>query len=158
MMLCELCGRETKKLTTVLVEGTTMEVCEGCAGYGKILTEPVKKKTPVKSSPRKYQERDIFEGMDTVLVPNWAEKIKNTREKKGLTREQLGAAIGQRTITISHLENGELHPTDEMAKKIERELNIVLLEKITSTQKTTNTTTGGERTIGDLLGHENNQT
>jgi putative transcription factor len=157
MMLCELCGRETKNLIKVLVERTTMEVCEGCAAYGKILTEPTKKKTPIKSSPRKYQERDIFEGMDTVLVPNWAKKIKTKREKKGLTREQLGAAIGQRTITIAHLENGELHPTDEMARKIERELNIVLLEKITSAGQKTDTTTEVERTIGDLLGHENNQ-
>lgn len=157
MMLCELCGRETKKLTKVLLEGTTMEVCEGCAAYGKILTEPKNKKTPVKSSPRRYKERDIFEGMDTVLVSNWAKKIKNTREKKGLTREQLGAAIGQRTITIAHIENGELHPTDEMARKIERELDIVLLEKIMSAGQTTNTTSGVERTIGDLLGHENNK-
>lgn len=157
MMLCELCGRESKNLTKVLVEGTTMEVCEGCTTYGKILTEPIKKKTPVTSAPRRYHERDIFEGMETFLVPNWAEKIKNTREKKGLTREQLGAAIGQRTITIAHIENGELHPTDEMARKIERELDIVLLEKITSAGQTTNTTKGVERTIGDLLGHENNQ-
>ena len=95
--------------------------------------------------------------METFLVPNWAEKIKNTREKKGLTREQLGAAIGQRTITIAHIENGELYPTDEMARKIERELDIVLLEKIASTGQTTNATKGVERTIGDLLGHENNQ-
>lgn len=134
-----------------------MEVCEGCAAYGKILTEPIKKNTPIKTAPRRYKERDIFEGMDTILVPNWAERIKNTREKKGLTREQLGAAIGQRTVTIAHLENGELHPTDEMARKIERELDIILLEKISSTRQTTNNTKGMERTIGDLLNHENNQ-
>ncbi len=156
-MLCELCGRETKNLTKVLVEGTTMDVCEGCVAYGKIITEPIKKNTPVKTAPRRYKEKDIFERMDTALVPNWAERIKNNREKKGLTREQLGAAIGQRTIIISHLENGELHPTDEMARKIEQELDIILLEKIIPAGQTTNTTKGGKRTIGDLLNHETNQ-
>jgi putative transcription factor len=154
MMLCELCGKETKNLTPILVERTKMEVCEGCTTYGKILTEPPKKSMPVKTAPRRYKERDIFEKMDTILVPNWAEIIKDNREKKGLTREQLGAAIGQRTITIAHLENGELYPTDDMARKIEKELEITLLEKIVTTGQTT-TTTKAERTIGDLLDHEN---
>ena len=156
-MLCELCGRDAKNLTKVLVEGTIMEVCEGCTAYGKILTEPTKKSTPVKVATQRFQEKDIFERMDTVLVSDWAVRIKNTREKKGLNREQLGAAIGQRTIIIAHLENGELHPTDEMARKIERELDIVLLEKITDTGQATNTNRGIERTIGDLLDHETNQ-
>jgi putative transcription factor len=156
MMLCELCGRETKILKKVLVEGSTMEVCEGCTAYGKILTEPAPKKKPVKTAPRVYREKDIFEKMDKVLVPNWAKIIRDTREKIGMTREQLGAAIGQRTITIAHLENGELHPTDEMAKKIERHLDITLLEKISGTSQDT-ATTKGVRTIGDFINHETNQ-
>ena len=155
-MLCELCGKETKTLQKVIVEGSTMDVCESCTGFGKIIPpapSPPVAGAPVLSPRRVYREKDIYEKMDKTLIPNWADVIKTARKQKGMTRQDLGAAIGERTITVAHLENEELNPTDEMAKKLERELNVTLFEEIKSTVPKSKENREG-LTIGDILEYD----
>jgi putative transcription factor len=148
-MLCELCGKETKFLEKVNVEGVVMGVCEGCQRYGKPVDErPAPQgEQPVHSPRRIYREKDIYEKMDRVLISNWAQAIEKAREKKGMTREELGAAIGERTVTIANIENEELHPTDKMIKNLEKELDITLMEKLGKP-----VTTGGGPKKGITLG------
>ena len=157
VMLCELCGKETKVLQKVNVEGVFMGVCDDCSMYGKPVDDPpVPGSMPVRSPQRVYRERDIYEKMDKVLIPNWAEVIEKARKNKGLTREELGAAIGERTVTIANIENEELHPTDKMIKNLEKELGITLMEKIGKPVATG----GGPKsgiTLGDFLQNDTDE-
>lgn len=155
-MLCELCGKDTKFLKKVVVEGLTMDVCEGCTSYGKPVTEaPTEEKPgPVQLPQRSYRERDIFENIDHVLIPDWAKAIREAREKKGMTREELGAAIGERTVTVANIENKELHPTDKMVAKLEKELDITLMEKITTPATRGRESGTGGITLGDIIKHD----
>lgn len=129
-MRCEVCGRETKKLYHVLIEGVEMMVCEECKKFGKLLA-PQKKKVISKPIKRVIPySKDIFQNMDKDLLPGWGEKIRKAREARGWSREQLGAKVGEKTNTIAKIENEELRPPDETVKKLEKLLEIQLFEKI----------------------------
>ena len=50
-MVCEMCGSQDDKYIT-LVEGTELNVCDGCVKYGKLLKE-IKREEPRKEKKRK---------------------------------------------------------------------------------------------------------
>jgi putative transcription factor len=156
-MQCELCGRKTKSVKRVLIEGSEIDVCEKCSSLGKTVPRGITADKGINPRKKMGSQRDIYAQMDKELVPNWGQKIKQARQKKKVSREKLGAAIGERTGTVAKIENEELHPTDEMVKNIERELDILLLQEVTASA----ITTGGSRknlTIGDLLKNGNGNT
>ncbi|MEM2715589.1 MAG: multiprotein bridging factor aMBF1 [Candidatus Thermoplasmatota archaeon] len=126
-MKCERCGKDTNRFRT-LIEGSEMMVCRECTKYGIVIPEKVVAKIK-KSLP---YSKDVFEEMNKELVDGWGKKIKEARERKGLTREQLGAKIGEKTITIAKIENEELRPPDETVKKLEKFLEINLFCEVGS--------------------------
>ena len=82
-------------------------------------------------------------------MPDWGTKIMKAREQKGLSRQQLGAMIGEKTNTVAKIENQELRPSDEKAKKIEKVLGIVLFQDVKPAIIKKKKVRG--LTIGDLL-------
>jgi len=85
------------------------------------------------------------------LVSNWNHLIETARKKKGLTREELGFKIGERTVTIAKIENGDLRPSDQMITKLEKELGISLLEEVKETPTVPQTRTQSKYTLGDFI-------
>ncbi len=150
-MKCEMCGKEAK-LRRALIEGAEMMVCEDCSRYGIIL--PNKKILKPKKKPMPYS-KDVFEEMDKELVPNWGRKIKMAREAKGMTREEFGAKLGEKTTTVAKIENEELRPTDETVKKIEKVLEIKLFQEIAGIPIKKKSTK--PLTIGDILKIKNDK-
>ena len=161
-MPCELCGRECKGGREAIIDGAKMFVCPDCMKYaeGYVQQEPLKTSS-VLQPPRvfikkpKKMERDIYKekGMERELVTNWNHLIEQGRKKKGLTREELGFKIGERTVTIAKLENGDLRPSDQTITKLEKELGIQLMEEIksVSTGAGSQTRTQGGFTLGDFI-------
>jgi len=130
-MRCEICGREAK-LKRAMVEGVEMLVCQECSRYGVILPE---KKTAAIATTKKVKKivpysKDVFEEMKQELVLDWGKKIKEARERKGMSRQELGAKVGEKTTTIAKIENEELRPPDETVKKLEKVLEIKLFQEI----------------------------
>jgi len=149
-MRCELCGREEGRLQRVIIEGVEMMVCSTCSAYGKPVTTPRVKKATAAPPPRKeYYGRDIFEKMNLEIVPDWGERIRRAREGKGLSRQELGAMVGEKTTAIAKIENQELRPPDEKAKKIEKVLDITLFQEVK--QAVVKKKDAKRLTIGDLL-------
>jgi len=135
-MECELCGRECQCRPAVL-DGVKMMLCPNCLNKHGKAAKPISSTTSSKDPVilnriKKPKEKDVYTGMDKELVSNYAEIIKNARQKKDLTREKLGFLIGERTVTISKIENGDLKPSDKVAKKLEKELDIKLFEEVSS--------------------------
>ena len=87
------------------------------------------------------------------MVSGWNDVIKNARKNKGLSREELGFQIGERTVTIAKLENGDLRPSDKLVKKLEKILNITLVEAVkeVSTQPQRGMGSGSGLTLGDFI-------
>ncbi len=127
-MQCELCGEECG-CRLGIVDGVKMMLCPNCMTFGKSVdvspqASSTVAKRPILERIRRPVAKDIYKGMDKELVSGWNELIKNARDKKGITREELGFKIGERTVTISKIENGDLRPSDKMIEKLEKELGI----------------------------------
>jgi uncharacterized protein (TIGR00270 family) len=159
-MPCELCGRECKGGREAIIDGAKMFVCPDCIKYAEdqIPEEPVRTSHPPQTQRiivKKTQkpERDIFKdkGMEKELVSNWNHLIEQARKKKSLTREELGFKIGERTVTIAKLENGDLRPSDQTIAKLEKELGISLMEEIKTVPTGTQTQAKGGFTLGDFI-------
>jgi putative transcription factor len=159
-MPCELCGRECKGGKEAIIDGAKMFVCPDCIKYaeGVVQSEPVRissppqpQRLPVKK--RQNIERDIYKdkGMEKELVTNWNHLIEQARKKKGLTREELGFKIGERTVTIAKLENGDLRPSDQTIAKLEKELGIHLMEEVKGVPTGLQKGTQAGFTLGDFI-------
>ena len=100
-------------------------VCQDCSRYGVVL--PQKKQLTLKLKKKAVPySKDVFIEMDKVLVPEWGKRIRMMREKKGMSREELGAKVGEKTITIAKIENEELRPPDKTIEKLEKALGVTL--------------------------------
>lgn len=144
---CEICGRETELLKCE-IEGCEMSVCEKCSKFGKV-TERISAEvheTRFNSPRQKANEEEL-------AIINAASKVKNAREKKGLTQVQLAKAIAEKESVIHRIESGSTEPSMETARKLERFLGIKLIESVSSEQKAVkrDEDDAGVLTIGDLL-------
>ncbi len=155
-MQCELCGRDCDCKPAV-VDDVKMMLCPNCLKKHGKATSPIvsnKMKSPtILGRLRKPREKDVYKDMDKELVSNFADIIKKARKKKDLTREKLGFKIGERTVTISKIENGDLKPSDKIAEKLEKELNINLFEEVESVSSNDlkNRHRGKGLTLGDFI-------
>jgi len=156
-MECELCGRVCD-CRPAMVDGVKMMLCPGCMRHGKVVQTPAAPPSgqkPVLGRIKKPKVKDVYKDMDKELISNWNGIIKNAREKKGLSREELGFRIGERTVTISKIENGELRPSDKIVGKLEKELEIKLLEEVASAPSyAMGSGSSGRMTLGDFIKKE----
>ena len=156
-MQCELCGRECA-CRPALVDGVKMMVCPSCMQHGVgVKTTPERQASSVSpnlSRIKKPKPKDIYKNMDKELVNNWNQIIKSAREKKGISREELGFKIGERTVTIAKIENGDLRPSDKVVGKLEKELDIKLIEAVDSASPAGSSYSGRGLTLGDFIKKE----
>jgi putative transcription factor len=156
-MECELCGTECD-CKPANVDGVKMMLCPRCMRHGQRITTsdttPVRIKKPMLDRIRKPKVKDVYKDMEKELVSDWNEIIKNAREKKGLSREELGFKIGERTVTISKIENGDLRPSDKMVEKLEKELEISLVEKVAGVSTMPSSSQRRGYTLGDFIKKE----
>ncbi len=141
-MECELCGRAGADRKAE-VEGAVLSVCERCASLGRDLTPPAEISIPQKPKPRLPEELDVS------VAPNSPELIRKSREKKKLTQQQLAAQIKEPISSLKRIEEG-WEPPLLVLQKLERELGIKLLERVTTGTLPTNPKKP-KLTIGDLI-------
>jgi len=155
-MQCELCGRECA-CKPASIENVRMMLCPDCLKHGTEVKEEYKPSsvnipTSFLGRIRKPAEKDVYKDMNKELVTGWNDIIKKAREKKGLTREELGFKIGERTVTIGKIENGDLRPSDTVIVKLEKELGITLVEEVKSVSNiSAGSRSGGGFTLGDFI-------
>ncbi len=150
---CELCGR-FGKLVEVEIEGSTLLVCEKCAAFGD---RPSPKKVTRTRGERVPSSGDEVTSED--LVENYGRLIKKARESEGMTQEELAAKLMIKTTLLSKIEREEITPDIRLARKIEKVLNIKLLEKLQPAEATTEDKdeegrkkkSGYGITLGDLI-------
>jgi putative transcription factor len=157
-MQCELCGMECY-CKPATIDGVKMMLCPNCIKHGQAVEFRPKPKAvgnkPISERIKKPKVKDVYKNMDKELVSNWNNIIKSAREKKGMSREQLGFKIGERTVTISKIENGDLRPSDKVIVKLEKELNIKLIEEVADTPANlTSSRTKSTLTLGDFIKKE----
>jgi len=135
---CEICGARLDCECRARIDGVVFSVCRSCAKMGQeIVISTV-------CRPRPKPARELVD--DSSLVDSFGAMIKAEREKRGLSREQLAAAIGETASVIKRAEHG-LQPGDKSVRKLEKLLGVRLLESATgfassATEKRTPLTLG----------------
>ncbi len=140
-MLCEMCGKESETVVRVKVESSVLEVCTACSRFGKPLA-PTPGATGggngggalgtdvqdrIGSHQKRMTERDLYAELpDLELDPQWSRKVREAREKLGLTQEQFGAKINEKVSVVHKLESGGMVPPDALVRKLERTLKVRL--------------------------------
>jgi len=136
-MQCEICGAEIRgKPICVKIDNSELQVCQKCAPYG----QPVDKRTPVsrKVSPvvrtvprtEKRPRKDFFDILKDELLDNYDQIIRDAREARGWSQEDLAENIKEKASLIKKIERSEIVPEDSVRKKLEHTLNIKLTERV----------------------------
>ena len=143
MPACEMCGVE-KKLLTVLIEGAELRVCKNCSSFGQVVKKPIiKKKQVVKE---KKSELEIIQ----VIRNDYPKIIREKREKLGLKQKEFAKFLAERESLIHKIEAGSYAPSLKMARKMERQLSIKLVERKQIEPQKLETKTE-KFTIGDMI-------
>jgi putative transcription factor len=122
MPSCELCGQDADSLTKTKIEGAKLDVCESCAEMGEKVETPSKnvRKKKKKHSSRK-KKRDTKS-----LANNYGELVKNAREDKQLSIQELSDELNEKASLLKKIEQEKLKPEKSLAGKLEKKFGIEL--------------------------------
>jgi putative transcription factor len=157
---CEVCGRKIHGAPIrAAIEGAKLTVCIECSKHGRIIYEeeaaertPKKALAPISFIQRKKPPKAKV-NITKEIVEDYDSKIRQAREKRGLSHEELGKKINEKASVLSKLETGKMTPNNQLVTKLEHILKIKLLvpikeEKVSmSFPKSPNRGT----TLGDLI-------
>jgi len=93
----------------------------------------------------------MFDEMEEVAT-DYDQRIRNAREAAGLTQEELAKQINEKASLVRKLEHGDMLPSDDVQKKLERKLDISLTES--GGDEDTEWESGGDSqglTLGDMV-------
>ncbi|MGQ9723733.1 MAG: multiprotein bridging factor aMBF1 [Candidatus Jordarchaeum sp.] len=166
-MLCEVCGQKiTGKARKVAIEGADLIVCQNCAKFGdsfKISSTHVQKvKTSriigppkirgIQKTKNKPSRRNDFYSDSYELAEDYMEKIRKAREEKGLSHEELAGRINERVSIIKKIETGKMAPSQILARKLEKELQINIYAPLDSKGSATSSKESLKGlTLGDII-------
>ena len=122
-----------------------MRTCGTCSKFGVQIARREQKKQATSKYPHAREEKTIE------CVENYGEAIRNARQKSGLTQEELGKLINEKMSVIARLETKKMVPTVELARKLEKALDIQLLEELEEEKITGIRAPAGELTLGDVI-------
>ncbi len=147
MALCDMCGKETRLITS-LIEGTELNVCEKCGKFGKTIR---KENYIPQVKKQRRKEKEIEEETIQRIVKGYGKLIKEAREKINLKQDDFAKKINVKASLIHNTESEHHEPNIKLAQKIEKFLKIKLIEEKTLEKTELKTTQSGPLTIGDLI-------
>lgn len=173
MPQCEMCGKERPSLTTVKVEGAELELCDDCSQFGtEVRTESsssgsTKYSTSSSSGSSSSSDssgsgssgggggssqrrRDMFDDMDEI-AGDYDDRIRGAREERGMSQEDLANALNEKASLIRKLERGDILPPDKVRKKVERKLEISLVEGSDDEDNEWSSGSSTTTTLGDVV-------
>ncbi|UPV74009.1 multiprotein bridging factor aMBF1 [Halorussus limi] len=170
MVQCEMCGAETSSPKTIKVEGAELDVCDNCSDFGtEVKTQDDAGSTSTKystsssssgssssssstsSSSSQSRRSDMFDDMDE-LAQDYDDRIRNAREGTGMSQEDLADELNEKASLIRKLERGDVLPSDEVQRKLERELDIQLTAGGSGDDEDwSGGSSTGEYTLGDVV-------
>ena len=142
-MECEICGVEGAEYL-VQVEGAKLYVCHACSGTGKLLRAPQPQRSEEDHAPRGRIELEVADG--------YGAAISEARKRMGLPIEVLAERINEKHSFLERVEHEKTLPDEKLARKLERELGIKLLQEVASGAAVdVKDRQGAGMTLGDVL-------
>ncbi|MBU1198100.1 TIGR00270 family protein [Candidatus Micrarchaeota archaeon] len=125
-MECHVCGSDASR--EALVEGARVFLCPRCLHYGK----PIERERKPVVTSRHRPERPARE---LNVVDGYGKKIQAARDKRGQTRQQLARELFIRENELERLEHEWMRPDVKLAQKLEKALQIQLIEDVSRKAK-----------------------
>ncbi|ACV48484.1 MULTISPECIES: multiprotein bridging factor aMBF1 [Halomicrobium] len=169
MVQCEMCGKDVASPNRVKIEGAELDVCDECTDFGTEVTTEDSSSTSTKystsssssgssgsssgssSSSSSRPRHDMFDEMDE-LAQDYDQRIREAREERGLTQEELAGELNLKASLIRKLEHGDTLPSDDVQTTLERELDISLSAGSTDAdEEWSGGSSSGEYTLGDVV-------
>ena len=149
MPLCDVCGKNTSTFR-VNIENAILSVCENCSKFGINPTEIPLSKIEPKQNQKKLKPVSLPEEIE-IIAQDFSQKIKEAREKLNLKQVELANKISEKESIINKLESSQFPPSIELAKKLEKFLNIKLIELYKPEAEKQIDFKDNSLTIGDLI-------
>ncbi|MCW4044453.1 MAG: multiprotein bridging factor aMBF1 [Candidatus Bathyarchaeota archaeon] len=158
-MRCEVCGRKIHgSPIRSVIEGAKLTVCIECSKHGKIIYDEATPKQqlarkPLAPIPAKRQTPKATVDTSREIVEGYDAKIRQAREKLGLSHEELGKKINEKASVLRKLETGKMTPNNQLVTKLEHTLKIKLLVPVAEEKTTSQIPKAQNRelTLGDLI-------
>ena len=113
---CDICGKQ-RKARPVMLEGAEVNACYGCvpkgASEGKI--------RKARRAPKKVKER--------VLLEDFSKVVREAISAKGWDLKTAAKELGISESYLRHIEKGDMKPDEKTVRKLEKGLNIKLMEE-----------------------------
>jgi len=125
MLECELCGKVIKgKAYIIKIDSAEVIACEECATGKEIIRVIGGESKELKSKSKKVEEEK------EEIVFDYGERIRKAREELKIPLKVLAERINEKESYLKRIEDQEVLPNEEVAKKLEKELGIKLFEKV----------------------------
>jgi putative transcription factor len=126
-LYCDICGR-TPVISQILLEGAKLLACGRCMKSGKIIHRFYEEgeQRPI------IQQRPGAMDSGEEVVDGYGRIIKQARERAKIPISVVAERISEKESYLTAIENERLKPTVAVAKKLEKELGVKLLEKTES--------------------------
>ncbi len=123
-MNCDICGKNNAT-AIAMVESAQVAVCKTCTKFGKVLhrIEDV-------SESEIGEITSITHAAEEEIIENYSVVIRKKREELRLPLAVVAERIGEKESFLEKVERGSLLPALPVAKKLEKELGIKLIEKV----------------------------
>jgi putative transcription factor len=160
-----MCGNEIfSKPITIEIEGAVLLVCPSCAKHGKLVTKPKPKKTgfrgtkttsslqsniSVRQPSRPYRGRPEVDSKE--LAPDYDERIRLARQKKGMTQKDVSIQTKISIQELQSIETGKMRPPDVIIAKLEKFFNIKITESVASYSPKDQKKGSAFQTLGDIV-------
>jgi len=156
MGACELCGKEGVGTRRARVSQSVLDCCGGCIGSMGLVVEQSAPQVIQKNTEQSSQVTgkgvsgiDIMTKDATELAPDFHSRIRNGRELKRMSQEELARSMNVKIGVIQKAENGN-RPTDSTLEKFERALGIRLfVDSLPSNHTVVANESAGQMTISD---------
>jgi putative transcription factor len=160
-MRCEVCGRKIiGPPFKAMIEGAKMLVCGECAKLGSVSweakTDPrmkkVQRRLPQPAvAPRKQPSLTVEASLE--LIDDFGAKIRQAREKLGLSHEDFGKKISEKVSVLRKIEIGKMAPDNLLTEKLQHALKIKLMVPVSEPKvpaKAMATSRPSAPTLGDI--------
>ncbi|MGV8084668.1 MAG: multiprotein bridging factor aMBF1 [Candidatus Bilamarchaeum sp.] len=146
---CEICGRASVS-AQVYIEGAKLMACSVCMRGGKIL-QRFENEAAVKVFASEVAPAASFDTGEEI-VDDYASLIRHALERLKLPLPVVAEKIKEKESYLRSIESGHLMPSIPVAKKLEKELGVKLIEKEVSTVAPVQVQKKfGALTLGDMI-------
>jgi putative transcription factor len=168
VLTCDICGSPIEGEPTIIeIDGAVLTLCQRCARkyIGTKGVKVIKGPTQIQNNTQsistvKYESRrgttyrvnkprinvDRYE-----VVENYAELIREAREGLGMGRDVLAKVIGVKESVLKRIEEGQLIPDVELARKLEKVLGVSLLRESEEASVDVSRPVNKSLTLGDIV-------